>query len=208
MPRVPLERRLVTDSPAASPERALAHFEALFTFETDCSAMTEARLTAAEGAPVCAQQRGFLVRAARADDLDTIVELCVAHAAYEHVRLTVDGLRDRLNTALFGDPPRVWCLVAEIDGDVEGYATFTRDYSTWRATEYLHVDCLYVSPRQRGRGIGRTLMESIARQGATVGIEHLEWQTPAWNRSAVAFYERIGATGLAKVRFVWSPAEM
>jgi rhodanese-related sulfurtransferase len=37
MPTLPTEARPVTDTPAASPERALANFEALLEFETDCS---------------------------------------------------------------------------------------------------------------------------------------------------------------------------
>jgi rhodanese-related sulfurtransferase len=36
MPTVSTDTRPVTDIPAASPERALAHFEALLKFETDC----------------------------------------------------------------------------------------------------------------------------------------------------------------------------
>jgi rhodanese-related sulfurtransferase len=37
MPTLPTNLRPVTDVKAASPERALAHFEALLAFETDCS---------------------------------------------------------------------------------------------------------------------------------------------------------------------------
>ena len=37
MPTLPAEQRPVTDIPAAPPERALAHFEGLLEFETDCS---------------------------------------------------------------------------------------------------------------------------------------------------------------------------
>jgi rhodanese-related sulfurtransferase len=36
MPTLPADVRPVTDVPAASSERALAHFEALLEFETDC----------------------------------------------------------------------------------------------------------------------------------------------------------------------------
>jgi rhodanese-related sulfurtransferase len=36
MPTLPAEQRPVTDIPAASPDRALAHFQALLEFETDC----------------------------------------------------------------------------------------------------------------------------------------------------------------------------
>jgi rhodanese-related sulfurtransferase len=37
MPTLPTEARPVTDVAAASSDRALAHFEALLAFETDCS---------------------------------------------------------------------------------------------------------------------------------------------------------------------------
>lgn len=36
MPALPTTQRPVTDIPAATPERALAHFEALLELETDC----------------------------------------------------------------------------------------------------------------------------------------------------------------------------
>jgi rhodanese-related sulfurtransferase len=37
MPTLPTDLRPVTDIPAATPDRALAHFEALLAFETDCA---------------------------------------------------------------------------------------------------------------------------------------------------------------------------
>ena len=109
------------------------------------------------------------IRPAESGDLPSIVALCAAHAAYERATLSVEGLEDRLVTTLFGDPPRGWCLVAEIDGRVEAYATLTREYSTWRGAEYLHVDCVYVSAERRGRGVGRALMEAAARHPARLG---------------------------------------
>lgn len=56
----------------------------------------------------------------------------------------------------------------------------------------------------RGRGIGRALMEVIARHARLWGIAQLEWQTPVWNTSAIAFYERLGGSGADKVRFTWN----
>jgi GNAT superfamily N-acetyltransferase len=145
------------------------------------------------------------IRPAGPDDLSSIVALCAAHAAYERATLSVDGLHDRLAAALFGDPPRVWCLVAEIDARIEAYATLTREYSTWRGAEYLHVDCVYVSAERRGRGLGRALMEAAALHASRAGTTHVEWQTPGWNEPARRFYERLGAAPSAKVRFTWNP---
>jgi GNAT superfamily N-acetyltransferase len=145
------------------------------------------------------------IRAARPADLDAIVRLCAAHAAYERAALPGPGLRERLAVALFGAEPRATCFVAEIDGRVEGYAACALEFSTWRGGDYLHLDCLFVEAGHRGHGVGRRLVDAVARHAADLGIAHVEWQTPAWNTAAVRFYERLGATAAAKLRFTWRP---
>ena len=74
-----------------------------------------------------------------------------------------------------------------------GYATCTRDFSTWKAAEYLYVDCLFINPGYRDAGLGAEMMRIIARNASQLGCATLEWQTPAWNRNAARFYERLGA---------------
>jgi rhodanese-related sulfurtransferase len=49
MPILPAEQRPVTDIPAAPPERALAHFEGLLEFESDCSDVGTALATGHPG---------------------------------------------------------------------------------------------------------------------------------------------------------------
>ena len=145
------------------------------------------------------------IREARPEDLGEITRLCAAHAAYERLVLTFDGHGDRLGQALFGPRPRLGCLVAGRAGRLDAYVTFAREYSTWRAAPFLHVDCLYVVASRRDEGIGRRLMETVARSAAAQGLTDLEWQTPAWNTLAARFYERLGASGLPKVRYTWRP---
>jgi rhodanese-related sulfurtransferase len=60
MPTLPAESRTVTDTPAASPERALAHFESLLAFETDCSDVNAA---------LGAGHQGFVVLDVRSPEL-------------------------------------------------------------------------------------------------------------------------------------------
>lgn len=59
MPTLPTEHRPVTDIPAASSDRTLAHFEALLTFETDCSDVNAA---------ITANHHGFIVLDVRSPD--------------------------------------------------------------------------------------------------------------------------------------------
>jgi rhodanese-related sulfurtransferase len=60
MPTLPTDLRPVTDVPAASSERARAHFEALLEFETDCSDVSAA---------VNAKHPGFVVLDVRSPEL-------------------------------------------------------------------------------------------------------------------------------------------
>jgi GNAT superfamily N-acetyltransferase len=115
------------------------------------------------------------------------------------------GVGDRLAAAMFGPAPRLRCLVAiNTDDDVVGYCTFTMDFSTWRATEYVHMDTLYVDAAWRGQSIGERLLRSVAELGRQAGAIEMQWQTPDWNIDAARFYQRLGASGSAKIRFTFN----
>jgi ribosomal protein S18 acetylase RimI-like enzyme len=146
-----------------------------------------------------------VIREARPDDLEAVAALCRAHAGFERAAPPVEGLAKQLAEMFFGQPPRASCLVVESGGVLVGYATWSLEFSTWRAAEYAHVDCLYLGAAARGQGIGRSLMEAMARYAAAQGATHLEWQTPEWNESAARFYESLGARSTGKLRFMWLP---
>lgn len=130
-----------------------------------------------------------------------LVELCAEHAAYEGAEYDPRGKAHRLSLALFSDPPRLHAWVAERGGQAVGYATASREYSTWDAAEYVHMDCLYLREDARGLGIGRDLVRAVAELARGFGCGRVEWQTPEWNGRAIAFYGRAGAAGKRKVRF-------
>ena len=143
------------------------------------------------------------IRQAEPSDLPDIVALCNEHAAYERALCTDTGNVDGLSRALFGPLPRLWCLIAEVGTSIVGYATYTRDFSTWRASEFLHMDCLFVREPYRRSGIGNQMIHAIANEARRLGCSEVEWQTPSWNTDAARFYERLGATRDAKLRYVW-----
>ena len=149
--------------------------------------------------------RSVVIRPVRANELDAVVRLCAEHAAYEDFAFQRDGKTDLLSRAIFSAEPRLWCFVAEVDGAIAGYATCTRDFSTWRAADYLHLDCLYVAPEFRKAGIGAAMMRVVSRHAAALGCATVEWQTPSWNSDAARFYQRLGAEATEKLRFAWSP---
>jgi len=144
-----------------------------------------------------------IVRPASPADLEEILALCAEHAAFERAAFRPEDARGPLSRHLFGKPPRAGCLVADAGRALAGYATYALEFSTWRAAEYVHMDCLYVRAAFRDRGIGGLLLEGIAETARALACDAVEWQTPAWNRDAVRFYDQTGATASEKIRYLW-----
>jgi GNAT superfamily N-acetyltransferase len=51
-----------------------------------------------------------------------------------------------------------------------------------------------VIPEHRGHGVGRALLKELARIAIERDCGRLEWSVLDWNRDAIGFYERLGAT--------------
>lgn len=143
------------------------------------------------------------IHPAEPPDLDRVVELCRQHAAYERIELVEHLLSAKTLSELLFQERSVQCLVAVVDETIVGYATYTVQFSTWQARRYMYLDCLYLAESARGRGLGRELMQRVRDEARELGCQHLEWQTPAFNSNAIAFYRRLGAVTKTKERFSW-----
>ncbi len=73
-----------------------------------------------------------IIRPARPEDLPEMVELCGLHAAYENAEFNPAGKEQALAEALFSRLPVLQARVIEQRSSLLGYATATREYSTWQ----------------------------------------------------------------------------
>lgn len=135
------------------------------------------------------------------DKIDSIINLCAAHAAFEECDYDKKNKAEQLAKDIFGENPKLFCLVAETNGKYIGYITWMKQYSTWDAQEYLYMDCLYLEDAYRGIGIGEALVNRMKEYGRAENIDLVQWQTPHFNERAIKFYKRIGATSKSKERF-------
>lgn len=143
----------------------------------------------------------WAIRPAGPDDLDVLIALCAEHAEFEGAAYDPRGKAGKLAGLLFGRPPALGCLVAELDGRVIGYATYSPEISTWDAGRFMHMDCLYLRPEARRLGIGAALLARVAQEARRLGCTAVQWQTPIANADAIAFYRAQGAAGKEKMRF-------
>ncbi len=141
------------------------------------------------------------IRPVRPSDLDALVVLCAAHAAYEGEAYRSEGKAEALHSLFFAPSPRLFGLVVEQVGTLIGFATWAVQLSTWDAAPYAHLDCLYLTPKARGQGLGRQLIATVAQEACRAGCAQMQWQTPTSNGRAILFYERLRATSKPKVRF-------
>jgi GNAT superfamily N-acetyltransferase len=135
-----------------------------------------------------------LLRFAEAADVPVIAELIRGLARYEKLEGEVTMTEELLAKNLFGPRPYAETLLAVDGSDVIGFALFFHSFSTFLARPGIYLEDLFVVPEQRGRGIGRALLGRLAQIAVERGCGRLEWAVLDWNRDAIGFYERLGAT--------------
>ena len=75
-----------------------------------------------------------------------------------------------------------------------------KQWSTWNASQYVCMDCLYLTESRRGNGFGKLLLEEVKRYAVHENCKEIQWQTPGSNVEAIKFYQREGAVIKTKVR--------
>ena len=136
----------------------------------------------------------FMIRAATRGDVPEILRLIGALAEYEKLSGMAVGTEAMLAEQLFGARPAAECLVADRGGRAVGFALFFTTFSTFLCKPGLYLEDLFVEPGQRGHGIGKALLKSLAALAVQRGCGRFEWRVLDWNEPSIKFYESLGAT--------------
>lgn len=154
------------------------------------------------------------IRPAEPSDVPTMMRFIRELAEYERepdavLATGADLLRDGWGLAADGVTPlagelqrRFAALIAELDGEPVGLALYFWTYSTWRGHHGIRLEDLYVTPAKRGNGVGKALLARLAKIAVDEGCPRLEWDVLDWNASAIAVYEKVGATMLKSWRIM------
>jgi GNAT superfamily N-acetyltransferase len=134
-----------------------------------------------------------VIREAAPADVAAILALVRELAAFEREPDAVEATEDMLAAALFGASPVAACHVAELDGEVIGFALWYVTFSTWKGLPGLWLEDLFVRPNARGRGLGRQLLKTLAAVCVERGYPRFEWWVLDWNVDAHGFYRSLGA---------------
>jgi len=134
------------------------------------------------------------IRRITPSDVEPVVTLVHELADYEKAADQCHLTSAELRTVLFSPSPALFGHVAELDGEVVGFALWFLSFSTWRGVYGLYLEDLFVRPAHRGSGLGRALVVTLARECVERGYARFEWSVLDWNAPAIGFYESLGAT--------------
>ena len=138
----------------------------------------------------------FEIRSAIATDVEDIFVLIKALAEYEKLTHLVTGNSQELEKHLFGDSPFIEAIVAVVEGKIVGFGLFFQNYSTFLTKPGIYLEDLFVLPEYRRRGIAKGILRYLVDLAIARDAGRVEWSVLDWNKSAIAFYEKIGATVL------------
>jgi len=136
---------------------------------------------------------GLTIRAATPADRDLVFAFIRDLAEYEKLLDDVVATPDDVARALFAPHPRVFCDLAEWDGEPAGFALWFYNYSTFRGRHGIYLEDLFVKPAFRGKGIGKALLAHLAKRAVAEGCARVEWWVLDWNEPSIKFYESLGA---------------
>ena len=126
-------------------------------------------------------------------DVSLILTFIHELAAYEKLAHEVVATERDMHEAMFGERPVIETVIASLDDEPVGYALCFSTFSTFLGKPGLYLEDLYVRPAARGFGVGRKLLEHLARITIERGWGRLEWSVLDWNEPSIAFYRKMGA---------------
>jgi GNAT superfamily N-acetyltransferase len=138
------------------------------------------------------------VRAGTPADVPLLLSFIRKMAAFE--KQTLSATEESLHTALFGEASAARTLLAFVNGEPIGYATYFFSFTSLMGRRALWLDDLFINPDFRGKGIGKALMAYLANVAVQNQCARFEWIVLDWNTSAIEFYKRLGADVLTDWR--------
>src|SRR5216683_7532323 len=103
------------------------------------------------------------IRRARPDEAGLVLSLVRELAEYEKLLREFEATEAMIGAALFAEHPRLFCEIAEWNGEPAGFAVWFVNFSTFSGRSGIYLEDLFVRPALRGNGIGKALLVNLAK---------------------------------------------
>jgi GNAT superfamily N-acetyltransferase len=132
------------------------------------------------------------IRPATPGDIPALLRLMQSLADFEDY---LDGFAvdaTALQQRAFGANAECQIFIASVNNQVMGYAVVLEIAFTYDLRPTMRLKELYVDASQRSAGLGKRLMQAVARWALQRGAGRLNWEVLRGNQRAEAFYQRLG----------------
>jgi len=129
-------------------------------------------------------------------DIGLILEFIKKLAEYEKLSHEVSATEKQLKKTLFSKQPLAHVVFAKNEETIAGFALYFFKYSTFLAQPTLHLEDLFVLPEHRGKALGKGLILHLSNLALEQNCGRMEWDVLDWNKSAIDFYNSLGAEPL------------
>ena len=136
------------------------------------------------------------IRYATREDVPVLLSMIRELAQFEELLHVMQADEPGLAQELFAEPRVAEALLAELGGEVVGFALFFHNFSTFVGRKGLYLEDLYVRPHARRRGVGRALITFVAKIAVERRCGRFEWSVLDWNTRAIDFYRSLGAVAM------------
>jgi GNAT superfamily N-acetyltransferase len=133
------------------------------------------------------------IRRARPGEAGLVLSFVRELAEYEKLLHELEAGEADIDAALFGDNPRLFCDIAEWQGEPVGFAVWFFNFSTFSGRPGIFLEDLFVRQNHRGKGIGKAMLVHLARACVANGWSRLQWAVLDWNTPSIDFYQSLGA---------------
>src|SRR5689334_4108530 len=133
------------------------------------------------------------IRPATRADAPVIASLVRELADYEKLLPEAKATDADFLRELDAPNPVIHVLIAEWLGKPVGFALYFFNFSTFVGRPGLYLEDLFVRPALRGKGVGRALLQALARIARERNCGRMEWAVLDWNEPALRFYRTLDA---------------
>lgn len=138
----------------------------------------------------------FTIEPVTRADLPLLLELIRELARFEKLEHEVESTVPLLEQSFFGPTAAAGALLAKTREAVAGYAIYFFTFSSFVGRKGIWLEDVYVRPDYRQQGVGSRLIEAVAQAGVAHDCGRFEWTALNWNKTALDFYDKLGAKAL------------
>lgn len=144
------------------------------------------------------------IKPATIKDIPIILDFIKKLAEYEKLSHQVIATEQKLEESLFKNNPDAEVILAYLDNKPVAIAIFFHNYSTFLAQKGLYLEDLFVLEEYRKQGVGKKVLQYLAKLAIERDCGRFEWAVLDWNTPAINFYKNIGA----KIKSEWLTTQL